>query len=191
NLTTSFWQLSKEGNDKWMYGEFPVQGGLMHRRMHAHWKDCYFDSHDCIINKTSFKYVVTPNVTARSTMKYHTVARSLSILAICFLLTNTVEAYLVHIYATDDSYWNPIDTCVPYVTNCDGHGTKLCNGQEAICAGGTLLDCEVPDDQWSCAHVKKTNVGTGDVYYATDKASCFAYKGYENGAWEFHQVDCT
>ncbi|KAF0438936.1 hypothetical protein F8M41_004226 [Gigaspora margarita] len=134
--------------------------------------------------------MVTPNITARFTMKYPTVALILSILAICFLLTNTAEAYKVHIYATNDSYWNPIDTCIPYVTNCDGHGTKICDGQEAICAGGTLLDCEVTDGQTSCAHVKKTNVGTGDVFYETNKDSCFAYKGYNNGAWEFNPANC-
>ncbi|CAG8689805.1 21790_t:CDS:2, partial [Gigaspora rosea] len=137
--------------------------------------------------KTSFKYVVTPYITACFTMKYPTVALILSFLAICSLLTNTVEAYLVHIYATNDSYWNPIDTCIPFVTNCDGHETKICDGQEAICAGGTLLDCQVTDGQKSCAHVKKTNVGEGDLFYETFDDSCFAYKGYENGAWEFNQ----
>ncbi|CAG8774837.1 23757_t:CDS:2 [Cetraspora pellucida] len=51
-------------------------------------------------------------------MKYPTVARSLSILTICFLLSSTAEAYLVHVYATSDSYRDPIDACVSYVTNC-------------------------------------------------------------------------
>ncbi|CAG8610039.1 2517_t:CDS:2 [Gigaspora margarita] len=66
-------------------------------------------------------------------MKYPMVAFSLIILAIFFLLTNTAEAYLVTIYATNDSYANPISTCVPYVTNCDGQQTKICDGQEEIC----------------------------------------------------------
>ncbi|CAG8714570.1 3171_t:CDS:1, partial [Gigaspora margarita] len=83
----------------------------------------------------------------------------------------------------------PIGTQLIPVTNCDGHGTKICDGQEAICAGGTLLDCEVTDGQTSCAHVKKTNVGTGDVFYETNKDSCFAYKGYNNGALEFNPAD--
>ncbi|CAG8778199.1 349_t:CDS:1, partial [Racocetra fulgida] len=65
-----------------------------------------------------------------------------------------------------------------YVTNCDGHGTKICDGKEAICAGGTLLDCEVDDGQWACAHIKRTDAADG--YIATNQASCFAYTGYEN-----------
>ncbi|CAG8627672.1 27327_t:CDS:2 [Gigaspora margarita] len=114
----------------------------------------------------------------------------LSFLVVCFLLTNTVEAYLVHIYATNYSYWNPIDSCIPFVTNCDGHETNICDGQEAIFAGGTLLDCLATDGQKSYAHVKKTNVDEGDLYYETFDDSYFAYKGYKNGAWEFNPVDC-
>ncbi|RIB14369.1 hypothetical protein C2G38_2096047 [Gigaspora rosea] len=123
-------------------------------------------------------------------MKYLTVAFSLIILAIFFLLTNTAEAYKVTIYATNDSYANPISTCVPYVTNCDGQQTKLCDGQEVICAGGTLLTCTVPDGQWSCAHVHKTNVGEGDLFFKTNTDSCFAFKMYRNGAWEYKPAKC-
>ncbi|RIB02091.1 hypothetical protein C2G38_2126065 [Gigaspora rosea] len=123
-------------------------------------------------------------------MKYPTVVLNLIILAIFFLLINTTEAYKVHIYATNDSYNNPIALCEPYVTNCDGHATAICDNGTAYCYSGTLLDCEVPDGQWSCAHLHKKGVSEGDLYYTTNTDSCFAFKMYNNGAWEFNQTDC-
>ncbi|KAF0525880.1 hypothetical protein F8M41_014306 [Gigaspora margarita] len=123
-------------------------------------------------------------------MKYPTVVLNLITLAVFFLLINTTEAYKVHIYATNDSYSHPMATCVPYVTNCDGHATAICNKGEEYCYSGTLMDCEVPDGQWSCAHLRKTGRGAGEEYYPTNTDSCFAFKQYENGAWTFDQVGC-